>query len=186
MKKNKFLTFVLSIIPGCGLMYLGYMKKGLQAMLAFAAACSIAIFFGGQFFYAGWLTTIFVILLPIIWFYQMFDSMHSVSRMKRLGIEFPEDDGFVMLKKFSPSRNSKIAKAAAFALIIFGGLGLIFGILNNLHNFIDNRIADYIYNAVHSALVPMLISAALIVGGVKLLLGNKKTADTGRNEEEEL
>jgi TM2 domain-containing membrane protein YozV len=34
-KKNSFLTFIFSLIPGAGQMYLGFMKRGLSLMSCF-------------------------------------------------------------------------------------------------------------------------------------------------------
>jgi TM2 domain-containing membrane protein YozV len=87
------------MIPGCGLMYLGYMKKGLQTMFIFAASCFLAYSF--MELRLSWISALFLMLLPIIWFYQLFDTMHTVSRMKREKIDFPQDDGFYMPKKMN-------------------------------------------------------------------------------------
>lgn len=67
MKKSKFATVVLAIVPGLGHFYLGWMERGLQFMLAFFLSI----------FLMSWLNiSLFAFLLPVIWFYSAFDLMH--------------------------------------------------------------------------------------------------------------
>jgi Flp pilus assembly pilin Flp len=178
MKKSGFLTFILALIPGCGLMYLGYMKKGLQTMLMFATACYLAYAFASPRYFQ-WIMVLFISLLPVIWFYQMFDSMHTISRMKRQEIEVPLDDGFYIPAKIntlSPAQNPLIAKIIAISLILIGSFSLLFGILDNLdklHYFFNRDIAKVIISTLRSYLIPTIISIALIIAGVKLLKGSK-------------
>jgi len=180
MKKNSFLTFLFSIIPGCGLMYLGYMKKGLQVMLTFAAAGFIGGFFTS--YNIGWLQGFFFLLLPVIWFYQMFDAMHTVARMKNQGIELPADDGFYLPDKalrFSPTQNRTVAKIIAGILILVCSFSLLSGVLNSLWRYprINQEILDIINSTIRYNLIPAIVSIILIIVGVKLL-GGKKTVKT--------
>ncbi|GAA0382891.1 hypothetical protein [Bacillus horti] len=64
--KSKFLTICFSAVPGLGHLYLGLMNRGLQIMLLF----------GGLILFIT-LSNIgaFAIILPIIWFYSMFDAL---------------------------------------------------------------------------------------------------------------
>jgi len=185
MHKNRFPTFLFSIIPGCGLMYLGYMKKGLQVMLMFAATCFIGSFFSN--YSIGWFGALFFLLLPIIWFYQMFDAMHTVARMKNQGIELPADDGFYLLDnilRFSPTQNwtRTTAKIIAGILISVGSFSLVLGTLNTLlrYSLFDEKtqkILHLINNAIRHDLIPAIVSIVLIIAGIRLLrgMGTKKT-----------
>jgi hypothetical protein len=114
-------------------MYLGYMKKGLQTMFLFVAPILVGYVIG-FLRYFNELAMIFLFFLPIIWLYQFFDSMHTVSRLKKQGIEFPTDDGFYMpqmikMDMFSPTSNPKMARILAGVLICVGCFGLFFGFL---------------------------------------------------------
>jgi hypothetical protein len=167
-------------------MYMGYMKKGLQTMAMFAASGFLATLFGSM---RGleWLMAAFIILLPIIWLYQMFDSMHTLSRMKRLGIEVPEDDGFYLpqnLKSPSLFQNRTAAKILAGILLLIGISGLVFGVLDNLHHFIDWDTVHEINRVVRNNLTPAIISIVLIVLGIRLLKGGKQKADVGSDGKE--
>lgn len=70
MEKNRFLTFLFSLIPGAGHMYLGLMKKGVSLMLAFGAVFTLC-----NFLNIGLINFI----LPVIWFYCFFDTL-TLSR----------------------------------------------------------------------------------------------------------
>ena len=65
MKKNGFLTFCFSFIPGAGQMYQGYMKKGMSLMTLLAIFIAIASFTN---------INIFVIPIPLILAYSFFDT----------------------------------------------------------------------------------------------------------------
>jgi hypothetical protein len=176
MNKNRFLTFVFSFIPGCGLMYLGYMKKGAQVMLAFTVSLFACIFFfDGS---AEWMGALFFLPLPIIWFYQFFDAMHSAARMKAQGIELATDDGFYMfdhMTKFSLSGNRLLAQILAGFLILAGSVSLISGLLNYLRRFprINQELLEAVNIALRYHLIPALVSVALIATGIWLLRGGK-------------
>ena len=193
MKKSSFLTFILSMIPGCGLMYLGYMKKGLQMMLM----CALLFFFALSVpYYFNWARALFILATLVVWFYQVFDSMHTVSRMKREGIEVPLDDIFYMpenLNTLSPMQNPKIAKALAIALILIGGFSILFAILNNMYSIltfwgINPDISYALTYAIRDNLVPVVVSIALIIIGARLLKGKKvkKEDSTYSSEEDDL
>ena len=176
MNKNRFLTFLFSLIPGCGLLYLGYMKKGSQVMLTAIAAGLLGGFFSS--YSITILGVLFFLLLPVIWFYQMFDAMHTVARMKDQGVSLPEDDGFILpekLTRFSPIQNRTIAKVIAAILIVVGAVSLASGVLNNLWHYpgIDHEVMRIISDAVRYNLVPAIVSIVLIVVGIRLLRGGK-------------
>ena len=189
MQKNRFLTFLFSLVPGCGLMYLGYMKKGLQVMLMFAAACYMGIFFSSLRF--GWFEVLFFMLMPVIWFYQMFDAMHTVARMKSQGIDMPADDGFVLPDKlglFTPTLNRTVAKIMAGILIVVGCLSLLINVIDNLWRLpIHHEVLAFINHAIRNSLVPAIVSIILIIAGFKLLKGPKAIkADESHGKDSDL
>lgn len=71
VNKSKFATIVLSIVPGLGHLYLGFQERGLQFMLAFFLSI----------FLIDWLQlSLFAFLLPVIWFYSLFDALQCLSQ----------------------------------------------------------------------------------------------------------
>ena len=62
-KKNKLLTFLWSLIPGAGEMYLGFFKMGTSLMALFLLLLSFSGFLN---FY------VLSLLSPVVWFYMLF------------------------------------------------------------------------------------------------------------------
>lgn len=129
---KKTVTLALSIIPGAGHMYLGYMEKGLFIMGAF--------FF--SVFFMGWLgISLLLFLLPLIWFYSFFDAMHIVDGSKEEVIE----------------QEFKLPKVKhewiGFGLI---GLGLVIILERILYPLIEWEIRRYIQTSMVSLIFIIL------------------------------
>jgi len=201
MRKNRFLTFMFSIIPGCGHMYLGYMKRGVEFMAMFAASAYFAAMFIN--FYRGFemLGATFMVFLPIIWLYQMFDSTHTISQMKRLEIEFPEDDGFFIpgvsnitnLDALKIFKRPNVIKTIAIIIICVGAYMLFMNTSNGLfqillesvrNNYRKQEMYRETYNTIMRYIPPVIISILLIFGGIKLLKDNKNNKNDNNAETE--
>ncbi|MBP1925078.1 TM2 domain-containing membrane protein YozV [Sedimentibacter acidaminivorans] len=123
-KRSK--TLALSIIPGAGHMYLGYQKKGLIIMGAFAFSI----------FFMGWLgISLLLFLLPLIWFYSFFDAMHTVDGSNE-GIKNQE----IIFPEIKP-------EWIGFALI---GIGVMIMLERVLYPLIDYEIRRYIQTSIVS------------------------------------
>ena len=72
MKKSKVLTFLLSSVPGVGHYYLGHMQRGLQLNL---------LFFGLIIIFSLTGLGILAELLPVIWFYALFDALQIANAL---------------------------------------------------------------------------------------------------------
>ncbi|MGN7762678.1 hypothetical protein [Paenibacillus sp. 22594] len=72
IKKRRWLTFLLAMIPGIGHLYLGFKKLGLEYMIG-AALCIIFI---------PSMPTVFPFALAALWFYQLFDALQKAAWMK--------------------------------------------------------------------------------------------------------
>ncbi|KUO65870.1 MAG: hypothetical protein APF84_01025 [Gracilibacter sp. BRH_c7a] len=79
-KKSKFLTFLLSFIPGLGHMYLGLMQRGLVFFLATGFVFLAGMFFSmmGIFY-----DPIPFVALPFIWLAAVVDSLIFAGRINR-------------------------------------------------------------------------------------------------------
>lgn len=73
MKKqpSKGLTFLLSLCTGVGHLYLGAMNRGIQFLILFFGSISMANHFN---------LDIFGFLIPVVWFYGLFDAMQLASK----------------------------------------------------------------------------------------------------------
>ena len=111
--KQKIVACLLSVIPGAGHMFLGYQKLGLELMTLF--------FF--SFFFIDWLRIgLFMFIIPVIWFYSMFDALHKASGDGALA----EEDNLSLLEVIGENSNRwSGSKLLGYGLIIIGAL-LIF------------------------------------------------------------
>ncbi|MDD3889483.1 MAG: hypothetical protein PHR65_06140 [Syntrophomonadaceae bacterium] len=144
LNNRKVLTVVFSIVPGAGHMYLGLLNEGIQLM---------ALFFFTAFL-MGWLNlSILVFILPVIWFYSMFDAYHRVETGNDYRV-YGEVPFFNWINKHP--------RWIGWGLIVFGALILFERIVSPL---ISWEIRNYLQTGI--------VSLIFIAGGVKLLAGNK-------------
>lgn len=151
LSNRKIVAVALSIIPGAGHMYLGLLKQGAQFMAAF-------FFF---LFMSSWLQLeILVFLLPVIWFYSIFDAYHMLEE---------ESDG--LRPDESPLFDwfNRHPGWVGWGLIILGGLVILQRIVTPVFQIIiDYDVRNYIQTGV--------VALVLIAGGITLLKGSQKPA----------
>jgi hypothetical protein len=153
-RKSKFLTFILSFFPGVGHMYLGYMKLGVQIMAIFL----------GSIFLTDWLRlSLLWVVVPIIWFYSMFDSLAKQSYEnhnydENLGIfDYFNKNNFLFRK-----RNK-----------LLGWVLIIVGVYSTFERAIMPVLYKYFSYQVWETFKIGAISIILVIIGVKLLIGTK-------------
>ncbi|MGE5329559.1 MAG: hypothetical protein ACM3KR_08635 [Deltaproteobacteria bacterium] len=145
--KSKFWTFIFTMVPGGGHMYLGLLRQGVQLMVSFFMC----------FFLTDWLrTSVFIVLAPVIWFYSFFDSMNKVNSQE--AIEDSDVYFFQWLKSNEGISKNK-AKIIGWGMLILG----VYLILDRI--VINYVIEEYIRVGV--------VSLILIAAGIKLLIGSK-------------
>src|SRR5699024_9368980 len=155
MKENnkKITALALSIVPGAGHMFLGYEKKGLIIMGGF--------FF--SIFFMGWLGMSFLLfLLPLLWFYSFFDTMHTVDGNK----EQVEDKDF----ELSNIRPEWVGYGSI-------AIGILVVVERILYPLIDYRIRHYIQTSI--------VSLIFIILGIYILNKNKDNKEIVTREEED-
>lgn len=150
-KKSKVLALIFSFIPGAGHMYLEYKEQGLQLMTIFFLSL----------FVMDWLHMTFLIfLIPIIWFYSMFDALQKTSQDP-----MSHQEDFVLADWLN--RNHRVL---AYLLI---GLGVLLILNKFVIGFIMWQYNEYIQTVV--------VSLLLIAGGIKLLRGRKLEVSQGNH-----
>jgi hypothetical protein len=169
-KKNKFLTFCFSMLPGAGHMYIGFMKMGLSLMAAF--------FF--VIFLSSWLNIgPLVFILPLIWFYAFFDCMNK---------QYSTDEEFLLLEDnylFSLDEIVKIDKGIFKKHRLFSGILLLLlgvyliwtNIISGLSRYLPSEVYNVIY-AITRVAPQIILGITIIAVGAKLISGKKKEFDT--------
>ncbi len=170
MKKNIFLTFVCSLWPGAGQMYMGYIKRGVSLMTAFMVAIGLSGFLNIMFF---------TIPLPVIWFYAFFDtwSLRNMDQAQRIA----SPDDFIL-----PSEMRRHGEVEAFARryhAVFGVGFILVGIYVLYDNLLMPLLATFINSISYDLTwiwrlannLPTLVVAMLIILlGMRLIRGDAK------------
>lgn len=149
LSNRKIIAVALSIVPGAGHMYLGLLKQGAQFMTAF-------FFF---LFMSSWLhLEILVFILPVIWFYSLFDAYHLLEEESE-GLRPDESPLFGWLEKHPGW--------LGWSLIILGAVVILQKIVTPAFQFmLDYNVRNYIQTG--------LVALVLIAGGIVLLKGSKQ------------
>ncbi|RFB10236.1 hypothetical protein DZB84_22990 [Bacillus sp. HNG] len=155
-RKSKTLATVLAIFPGAGHLYLGLQKRGIQLMAAFLFAIYILDVLR---------LSLFLFLIPIIWFYSFFDALQKVSKHGEEEIEDVPVVSYIVNHQ----------KWVGFGLI---ALGLYYLLVNVVLPTVGPMVAkvfhfdiQYFY---YTYFQGTIICILLIGGGLKLMVGSKK------------
>lgn len=177
-KKNKGWTFIFSLIPGAGEMYMGFMKRGLSIMTLFWGVVAVATCLN-----IGSLT----IVLPVIWCYSFFE-VHNLNGMTDEEFYALEDDYAVhpgeesLCSRLNGSQNKIIA-----AILIVVGICILWSqfvdwMYQYIFAILPGKIANAI-GAVFDALPQIVIAILLIAVGIRLIKGKKKELEEDGEEE---
>jgi len=167
-KKGGFFTFICSLLPGAGEMYMGFFKQGISIMSLFF----IMIVF------SSWLELgPLMFVLPVLWFYSFF-HVHNLSGLSDEEF-YAIEDSFIF-----ESENHKITqflggdksrKILAVSLIVVG----VFALWNIFSEYVEVLFETlgiqlgWIYDFMDN--VPQIIFAiAIILLGIHLIRGKKK------------
>ncbi len=149
-QNRKIITCLLSVVPGAGHMFLGYQKLGLELMTLF--------FF--SFFFIDWLRIgFFMFIIPVIWFYSMFDALNKAT-----GEMAPVEDNFSVMDLIGQSSTRwSGSKLLGYGLI---GIGLLL--------IFDRIISPMIPHEIRSYLQTGIVAFLFIAGGIRILAGGRK------------
>lgn len=150
MSTKMLLSILMSVIPGVGHMYLGLMKKGIQLM---------AVFFIAWYFVNNLRVSAFMVAIPIIWAYSVFDAMHKASLEEQL----EDEDLFSNI----PGLTKNMSKIVGYVLIVVACI-MIF---QSVAIPIVSRIFGYEFG---EYIKTMIIAVVFFLGGIKLIRDTKK------------
>ncbi len=165
MKKNSFLVFLFSLLPGAGEMYLGMMKTGIVLMSAFFGVIFIGNILNIE---------ILLFALPVIWCYSFF-HVHNVKMLFPEALKQMDDKTFMGFTGFFEGKWPEIfAKRHAIlgGVLIFVGVATLFQTFMRPYIYLFEDTLPSLYVLLRN--IPTLIVAlAIIILGVMLLRGKK-------------
>lgn len=159
-KKSKFLTFIFSLLPGAGEMYMGFMKMGVSLM---------AEFFG--IIFLATITEVSQLLLIdiILWFYAFF-HVHSIAGASDEEFSRLEDKYLIPLYESNLGRQSKMMRRfCSIVLIVLGAF--------MLWNMGIKMLGSILYLPGVEYVPKVLVAVGLIVLGIVMIQGKKEALD---------
>ena len=160
MKKNLFLTFCFSFIPGAGQMYQDYMKRGVSICILFVTCISIAL-----------MTSLPIFVMPalIVYAYSFFDTYNIRNK---IGTENSMKDEYIFASDGFKSLGINFNKKNNFIAVIFILIG-IYVLLNNVLLSIASRyeleFMRTIIRIILNYLPSIIIAGASIGFGIKFI-----------------
>lgn len=157
MKKNLFLTFCFSFIPGAGQMYQNYMKRGLSLMCLGGLLFAMSVLLN---------TVIFIVPFLIIIAYSFFDT-YTVRNSIGTDHEIKDEYMFKEIKINEIKRN----RILGIGILLIG----IYIIFNNIiaRAFGDIEFVGAAIKIIKNYLPSIIVSAITIGVGIKMIAGKK-------------
>lgn len=179
-KKNGFLTFVFSLIPGAGEMYMGFFKQGISIMSVVFMLISVS----------SWLDLgPLMFILPVLWFYSFF-HVHNLASLSDEEFYSLEDkylfdyDNHKLQTMFGSDKGRRIL---AIALIIVGASAVWNILMDFLESFFAIWDMDMGWFYQVSYKVPQFaFGIAIILIGIHLIRGKKKELYAIEEKQEQL
>lgn len=170
-KRNGFLRFIFSMVPGVAHMYMGFMKMGISLLVIFFGT----IFILGNIFGFYDLTAFLCI---IEWLYSFF-HVHNLASTENI-VFYTYEDKFIFempeLAKLSDKKNILKQKWFAYSLIILGVFVIVRQIWFKVATLLPNEVRNFIYNVLRD--IPTLVAGiGIICLGLYLIRGKKKELD---------
>lgn len=167
-KKNGFLTFIFSLLPGAGEMYMGFFKQGISIMSAFFMLI----------FVSSWLNLgPLMLTLPVLWFYSFF-HVHNLASLRDEEFYSIEDK---YLFNYDDSKiqellgRNKGRKILAIVLILFGVSAIFDIVMQVLESILNIMNIDMgWYYSISYNMPQFVFGIAIILLGIHLIRGKKK------------
>lgn len=184
-KKNKILFFLFSLIPGAAHMYIGLVKRGLVIMLALVAGAGLAMMAD---------TPAFLLVLPVLWFYSIFDAWNKYHLPEEKLAKVQDD--FLFFLNVMPENvrsDPRFKKVASANVLKVGGIVAIIAgayliwdqiIVRVLIRLLSDTGAE-ILSQISYKLPQVAVAVILIVVGIKLISHKKRELERKNNEGED-
>ncbi len=169
-KRNKFLTFLFSLIPGCGQMYMGLMKRGFSLLVLFAGGLALVSLLSME---------ALAFLSAVVWCWAFFDALNLMHLDPEV-LDAVEDD-FVLFGSRSELpqlhiSSTKLCHAAGVLLILIGAVTIWHCVFSYIYDgifYYNEYIAELLYRL--NYYIPRLAVSVLIIWAGVRLIRRKKT-----------
>jgi len=178
-KKNAFFTFLCSLFPGAGEMYLGFMKEGISLMglLCAILMCTACFQIDNLIFFT-----------PLLWFYSFF-NVHNKASLPDEEFYALEDRYLFYLDYLVPDVKRGLTTNQT---IFLGWMMVLLGIailwtpsIQLVLNVLGQYLSDGLYQIVREFLYDLpkiFIALSLIYCGGKLIFSEKKQLEDNQDE----
>lgn len=167
-RKHGLLLFLCALVPGCGQMYQGYMKRGISLTFGFAAILAVA----------GFLSIApLAFFLPVVWLYAFFDCYNLRARADA---GFPAEDAYLFgLSEMDSQQMTALLKKRhsiiGWGLVILGIYMLYDTFMRRIMNVIsDIPGLEWTYGLVVYDLPRLVITVLVILLGIWFIRGPKQ------------
>jgi len=167
-KRNRIFSFVFSLVPGLGQMYIGMMRRGVSMLFAFCALFALSMYL--QIEWA-------LFFLPVLWAYGFFDFWNLV-RMD--SDDFAELDDMPFWGEGLGLDKMRYSIGIGVAVIIVG----FYALIRSMSDFLSRLFPEELYWWMIYDLPQMLVAVAMIVIGVWLIVHKKRRMDCESVEED--
>lgn len=182
MKKNKFFTFIFSLLPGAAEMYMGFMKNGLSLMALFFAACGIMV--------TELRFDFIMAVIALLWFWGFFHARNIASLDQESFDNYP--DRYIWEEYLAPGTvnvKSRTLRTWAAVIIIIVGLSAAWDYITEIiYKFIPDGYYWDLFYPIINKLPGFVLAVALIIAGIMLIRGKKEelteevsNGETGKN-----
>lgn len=178
-KKGRFLTFIFSLLPGAGEMYMGFMKMGLSLMAVFFGIIAAGGFFG---------SSAIMITAVVAWFYSFFhaNNLYAMEDEEFYAMEdhylfaFDKVESEVSGREFI----SRYRKIIAAVLLLIGISVLWNNLLDLLRWLLPEFMQDVLYQ-ISYRLPQLILGIGIIAVGILLIRGKKQELLEETEEDED-
>lgn len=164
-QRNKFLTFIFSLIPGCGHMYMGFMKRGVSMLGLLFAIIFLSVLF----------MDLIALLIFILWFYCFFEAINLMSLAPEAFAQ--TRDSYLFSDDNAGRFFQKHKRPLGIALILLGVGALFVQLSNTLLDGVYFLIGDAAYQTLYSIIhyIPGVAASVLIIWlGIRLIRRGKR------------
>lgn len=182
-KKNRFLTFCFSLLPGAGEMYMGFMRTGTSLMILFLLAFLIPTVLR---------LDVFMVIAMVVWFYGFFHA-NRLASLDDAEFDQVQDKYLFGMETIADGKDfvNRYQKWVAIVLIAAGVLLLWNTVTDMAYRFLPEEVY-FLMRTAGNYIPRILVAVVIIVIGVKMIAGRKRqlagmdqTVDSGAGSGEE-